>query len=303
MKLALSLSSIALFVALVPGCAPDSDIGDDEEDVTEEGRDEIVGGTTTTAYPAVGALTRFGSTHCTGTVVAPRKVVTAAHCLKGFTASSMKFVLGSRVSAPTAVINVASIQAHPNYNESQLTNDIGVVTLASDAPVTPVKVLGKMDSSWVGRELEFVGFGVNNGFNQTGAGTKRLVKMPISEVAAKQFTYETPSKNTCNGDSGGPAFANVNGELYVAGVTSYGDQNCTQYGVDTRTDTYLSFIGVAGSIPSTNPTQPTDPCQGETFAGRCDGRTVVYCENQTVKRLSCQNACGFSQAKGYYDCQ
>ena len=45
-----------------------------------------------------------------------------------------------------------------------------------------------------------------------------------------------------------------------------------------------------------------DPCQGETYEGRCDGSTVIWCENAQVKQISCQS-CGFDVAKGYYNCQ
>ena len=140
----------------------------------------------------------------------------------------------------------------------------------------------------------FVGYGVSNGFSQTGAGTKRFVNMAISQVGATQFSYAVPNKNTCNGDSGGPAFAQVGGELLLAGVTSYGDANCVQYGVDTRADVYVDFLGVQSA--------PSDPCQGETFEGRCDGNTVVWCENEQVKTLTCQQSCGFDAPKGYYNC-
>ncbi|NUP06973.1 MAG: serine protease [Polyangiaceae bacterium] len=294
------LYSVAMLVGLMAACAPGGGIDQDEEDIedSEDQREPIVGGTTTSAYPAVGALTYFGSTHCTGTVVAPRLVVTAAHCVYGFSAGNMKFVLGSKVSQPSAKIGVVSIQAHPSYDEDSISNDIGIVVLASDAPVTPMKMVTSMDNSWVGRQLTFVGYGVSNGIQQTGAGTKRVVKMPIEGVYPTQFEYGLPGKNTCNGDSGGPAFAEVNGELLLAGVTSYGDANCTQYGVDTRVDAFASFIGVSNTPPT------SDPCNGETWEGRCDGKKLIYCDqNETVKQLTCTNSCYFNAQQAYYDCK
>lgn len=293
------LPVMTLLLGFALACAPEGAIGQQEEDLEEsdERRDPIVGGQTTNAFPAVGALTRFGSTHCTGTVVAPRVVVTAAHCLAGVSASSLKFVLGAKVSSPTHTIGVASIKAHPSYDDATISNDIGVVTLASDAPVTPMKMVPAMDSSWIGRELVFVGYGVSNGSNQTGAGTKRYVRMPIEGVTSKQFEYGLPGKNTCNGDSGGPAFAEINGETLLAGVTSYGDATCKQYGVDTRVDAFKSFIGVSGPA--------SDPCNGESFTGRCDGDRVVWCENQQVQATDCaaqDKVCAFSSQNQYYAC-
>jgi hypothetical protein len=45
----------------------------------------------------------------------------------------------------------------------------------------------------------------------------------------------------------------------------------------------------------------TDACQGETFEGRCDGNTVIWCENNEVKNLTC-TTCGFDDSKGFYNC-
>src|SRR5262249_33181315 len=147
---------------------------------SEQRRDPIVGGQATTGYPAVGELTHSGKRHCTGTIVAKRTVVTAAHCVAGYSASSMRFALGSTVSSTTAVIGVASMQAPPNYDPVALTNDIGIVTLSSDAPVSPMQMISSLDPSWVGKSLVFVGFGENNGVSETGSGIKRVVSMPIT---------------------------------------------------------------------------------------------------------------------------
>lgn len=284
---------IALVCTGLVGCGAASE----RTETTDENRESIVGGQTTSLYPAVGALTINGFPFCTGTLIAPRKVATAAHCLVDYPASSMRFALGTNANAPTTVIKVAAIQPHPQYDDQQLTNDIGVVTLASDAPVQPVKVLSSMDASWVGKPLVFVGYGVTNGATQTGAGTKRAVTMPIQKVYATQFSYATQGKNTCNGDSGGPAFATINGELYLAGTTSYGDQNCVSYGVDTRADSFASFLGASQAPPP-----PKDPCNGETYAGRCSGKTVIWCEQNQVKQITCSGACGLNKNAGYYDC-
>ncbi|MCQ3942149.1 MAG: hypothetical protein DPW22_02905, partial [Alphaproteobacteria bacterium] len=183
---------------------------------------------------------------------------------------------------------------------SLLCHDIGYVTLAQDAPVAPMNVASGMDSSWKGKELTFVGYGITNK-NGAGAGVKRSVVMPIASVSATTFSYQTVGKNTCNGDSGGPAFAKLGNDWVVAGVTSYGDVGCTQYGVDTRADAYASFLA---ETPSSGG-GAGDPCQGETYEGRCDGDTVIWCEQQSVHQQSCatqSKACGFDTAKGYYAC-
>jgi len=285
---------------------------EDQQPVVDRQSSSIVGGYTYEGMPAVGALAYNGSQHCTGTLIGPRKVVTAGHCVEGFSASRMQFVIGPSLSQAQYVLDVASIEAHPLYNGSSITNDIGLVILAEDAPVAPMGVVRNMDSSWVGKSLFFVGYGVDDGYQQTGAGTKRAVWMPISSLTSTTFRYDQSNKNTCNGDSGGPAFyEDSSGEYLVAGVTSYGDYYCTSYGVDTRVDAYLDFLNVSADQDDPVDDDPVqddpveDPCQGETYVGRCDGNTVVWCENEQVHTQNCSDSgkeCGYSEQYGYYAC-
>ena len=279
--------------------------GDMEPASIQTENSRIVGGSTYSGLPAVGSLTYDGRNHCTGTLIGPRKVLTAGHCVKGFQALRMRFVIGPNINNPQAVVRVQSLAAHPNYNSYNTTNDIGVVMLTSDAPVKPMGVLtSAMSSSWVGRSLYFVGYGLSNGYAGTGSGTKRAVWMKISRVSSDTFTYQDSGRNTCNGDSGGPAFYKDSaGDYLVAGVTSYGDQYCVQYGVDTRVDRYLSFI--KPTAPATPPAPPTDPCKGETYAGRCNGKKVIWCEDSKIKTQDCATSgkiCAFDAPQKYYAC-
>jgi len=244
---AIKLSLVACAFAWgASGCAAELGDADTADEDVEATSSSIVGGQATNAYPAVGALTRGGSSFCTGTVVAKRVVVTAAHCLEGVRASSIRFALGSSARSPQASLGVTRAVIHPQYDARAIRNDIGVLVLSQDAPVTPIAINGSMTSSWVGRPLDFVGFGATNGWSGAGSGTKRAVTIAVSQVGATQFAYADRTKNTCFGDSGGPAFAkDESGGLVLVGVTSYGDQTCTQYGVDTRVDAYKSFIAAA----------------------------------------------------------
>ncbi len=296
-KVAVAVGALAILAACNSG---NVDLGGSGLVSTAESR--IVGGSTYDGLPAVGALVYNGQAHCTGTLIAPRKVLTAGHCVSGFSANKMKFVIGPDIWHPQATLQAASLLAHPNYNGNTIANDIGLVTLTADAPIAPLPVLGAMDSSWVGTDLFFVGYGVDNGYNQSGAGTKRAVWMRVSQVLATSFRYQDAGKNTCNGDSGGPAFfRDASNNYFVAGVTSYGDAYCTQYGVDTRVDAYLDFLGVTGGGGGGG--EPVDPCNGETWAGRCDGNTVVWCEDEQVYRQDCgAKVCQFSAQNQYFAC-
>lgn len=261
---------------------------------------EIIGGNVFDGMPAVGSIVVNRSHSCTGTLISPRRVLTAAHCVHGIDPSTMLFVIGPRLSQAEAIIPVVAAVAHPNYNPRTIANDIGYIDLASDAPVTPMKIVTQIDSSWIGRELFFVGYGANNGFSQTGSGIKRSTSIAINQVGATQFAYAGSSTNTCNGDSGGPAFwyDSVSQRFLLAGVTSYGDRNCTQYGVDTRVDVYQDFFALAPIVVA-----PVDPCGGESFEGRCDGLELIWCENEEISSLTCASGCGFQSGRGIFNCQ
>lgn len=213
----------------------------------------IIGGTAFSGLPAIGALMQDGSMYCSGTLIGPRKVLTAAHCIDGLDASTVSFAIGPDSTAPQAVIRVASMTMHPSYDAKAIKNDVGIVTLVADAPATPLGLLAQMDTSWAGRSLLFVGYGVTNGRTQTGDGHKRAVSIALASVSSTTFRYSDPKHDTCNGDSGGPAlWQDPSGAYLVAGLTSYGDYYCQQYGVDTRVDAFLGFINSTGGATSTS---------------------------------------------------
>ncbi len=235
-------SAVALLVSVVAvGCCPDLDVS--AAALAARGA-PIVGGKLYAGLPAVGALYEDGEIACTATVIGPRTLLSAAHCLDGVSARSLQFVIGKDASSPEYVLDIADLRPHPSYDPDRASNDIGLLTLAEEAPVEPLPVLERrMDASWVGTALLFVGYGTTGKQAWASAGKKRMVKMEISYVSRTTFDYEVPGKNTCFGDSGGPAFfLDEEGQHWVAGVTSYGDESCEEWGVDTRVDAYRGFL-------------------------------------------------------------
>lgn len=210
------------------------------EDEPSAQESEIVSGQPTSAYPAVGALMTSGQ-HCTGTLIAPRRVLTAAHCIdQGATADMYTFALGHRTDDPDHVLDVVGLTLHPDYQEGSLDHDIGYLTLAEDAPVAPMALNDSMNASWWGWELRFVGFG-RTGADEAG-GVKRVAGMRISWLGSRSFKYFDAEDATCQGDSGGPAIFVEDGVPRVVGVHSSVRTGCRYYGTETRVDAYTSFL-------------------------------------------------------------
>jgi len=201
----------------------------------------IVGGNLTTAHPAVVALVTpalecgtVPEVLCTGTLVGPRTVVTAAHCVDVAPAGTLQIHIGTDATDASSGRRVEVIDqiAHPGY--VTLAHDIAVLELAEAVPGPFVALHdGVLDNSFLGAQAVMVGFGADdNGV----LGFKREGTADITDIGADLFVLTPAPGNSCGGDSGGPVLIDVAGELVLAGVTSFGDPTCTISASNTRVD-------------------------------------------------------------------
>ena len=50
-----------------------------------------------------------------------------------------------------------------------------------------------------------------------------------------------------------------------------------------------------------NQQDPNGGCGSETWEGRCEGNTLVFCGEDQVERYDCV-VCGYFPDEGYFDC-
>ncbi|MCP4443967.1 MAG: trypsin-like serine protease [Myxococcales bacterium] len=252
-----------LATALVAASCQAGDFSRDDDSSIGSATNSIVGGVEATFDEAVVAVVVGGL--CTGTLVAPRIVLTAAHCVRdvieaGFT-NLGRVNFGDGRGPWIDSIDVIDMTMHRLYDPPAFfLHDIALLRLARAAPESikpiPISTTALTDED-VGLQLRVVGFGNTDGANGgSGSGTKRQVTVPLLEVNAAHIGFGDHIYNTCQGDSGGPTFATFDGVEYVIGVTSFGASGCAGRSYMTRTDVmwdvFLTEVIGAWSGPCQN---------------------------------------------------
>jgi secreted trypsin-like serine protease len=205
-------------------------------------------------HPEVGALvghfTEGTFPYCTGTLIAPNVVLTAAHCDLG---SPRVFVSFDTKFSSKSKLLPGTFYHDPQYNFAQNDpHDIAVVVL--DKPVsgvTPARLpqAGQLDGLKVNQKFTVVGYGGQEPVNQPGGpviaflDTREFATASLNSVNPAWLRLSqnpaTGDSGACYGDSGGPNFlgAGASETNVIAGTTITGDALCKATNVVYRTDT------------------------------------------------------------------
>ena len=223
---------------LAAGCGPQDELVLPPDPVQAERN--IVNGKTYSGHPSVGRLIRkVGSSgaSCTATLIGKHTVLTAGHCVEP--GGNHTFYIGGKS------YNTNQVARHQKYSSTTTGGaqyDIALLKLSSDPAVTPSMIAEK--APYKDQAITIIGYGIT----QTGlsdSGTKRMGYNKVDQITSTIFTFSGASgstSNTCSGDSGGPAFAVVDGQEVHLGIHSMASRPCGSRGINTRTDVFHDWI-------------------------------------------------------------
>lgn len=202
---------------------------------------------------------------CTGTLISKELVLTAAHCVTPGSMGLMVFFTND-IKNMNAYNSQYAIKAlrHEDYDRNRKTDtaDIALVRIRGTylpAGYQPAKILEDFGSLKDGGEVVVAGYGLNWALAvKKGAGVLRTTKLKLGQARyakSELILNQSLKKGVCSGDSGGPAYVEKNGQLYLAGVASRGDAavmlispKCDKFSIYSRVDAYMPWIKETSKI-------------------------------------------------------
>lgn len=203
---------------------------------------------------------------CTGSLLKHNMVLTAGHCVpqvgEEYKEVSLYVIFNTDINnmQRTDIRLVVDSEVHEDYGkigqDGEDASDVAVLRFAGGmAPGYQIAKFLSDESLLVpGTKVTLAGYGLieTDGVNTKSDDRLRKVDVEIADSFGKteMLLDQTQGKGACHGDSGGPAFLEVNGVQYVWGITSRGagkdgKDDCSLVAVYTKVKSQATFISKA----------------------------------------------------------